>query len=143
MPHRLLISSLFLLLTLTFIVLPANAGNPGSTAAATITDNGGCSFTVTYAWSGFSGTGLDAEIAFGYEEIGGLDRFLAWTFIPNQVGSSGSVSKTFTLTGTPATHQYFGLGELLKLGKNARAVRNSRTESGYLEQACGSIVTIS
>ena len=144
MPHRLLVSSLVLLLALTFLALPANAGNPGSTATATVTDRGGCSFTVTYEWSGFTGTGLDAEIAFGYEEGGGLDVFLAWTFIPVGDGSSGSVSRTFTLTGTPAPHRYFGLGELLKIGKSVRAVRNSRTESDYLDaQACGSTVTIS
>jgi hypothetical protein len=39
MRHRLLVSSLLLLLALTVIVLPANAGKPGSaTPTAIITD---------------------------------------------------------------------------------------------------------
>jgi hypothetical protein len=147
--HRLLVPSLVLLLALTFMALPAGAGKPGSTTAtATIVDHGDCSFTVIYEWSGFSGTGLHAELALGYEASGGLQVFIAWTFIPNQAGSSGSVSATFTLTGTPATHEYFGFAKLLKISTSdptrARDVRNSFAESGYLEaQPCGSTVTVS
>lgn len=130
-----------LLLGLTF-VLPANAGKPNAASAtATITVVGSCSFKVTYTWSGFSGTGLEAEVVLGSHEDGGLDFIYAWTFIPNQAGSSGSVSATFTLTGTPSTHEWFGFGQLFKSA--SRTVRNSYAESAALAEACGSDVTVS
>ena len=116
-----LVGSLSLLLALTVIVLPANAGKPGSSAAtATITDNGGCSFTVTYTWSGFSGTGLVAELALGYKGTGCANVVFAWTRIPNQAGSSGSVSATFSLTGTGASHDYLGRGTCSRLRRTTR-----------------------
>ena len=146
--RRALLGSLLLPLALTFLVLPANAGKPGSpTPTATITDNGGCSFTVTYTWSGFSGTGLVAELAFGYKWTWGANVVFAWERVPNQNGSGGSVSATFTLTGTPTSHEYFGRGNLFKVAKNdssLTAVRNASAASGYLgAQACGSTVTVS
>jgi hypothetical protein len=131
-----------LLLALTFSVLPANAGKPNAASAtATIAVVGTCSFKVTYTWSGFSGTGLEAEVILGSHEEGGLDFVYAWTFIPNQMGSSGSVSATFTLTGTPSTHEWFGFGQLFKSA--SRTVRNSYAESEYLVDTCGSNVTVS
>ena len=138
MRHRLLVTSLVLLLA-AIVAVSANAGKPSSTTATTtITDNGACSFTVTYTWSGFSGTGLEAELALGYKALGGADVFLAWTRVPNQAGS-GSVSATFTLTGTPtSSHQYLGTGNLLKPSKKypsgLTAVANAaarRATSGY------------
>lgn len=131
--------------------MPANAEKPASTTATTtITDNGGCSFTVTYTWSGFSGTGLEAELALGYKGLGGANVYLGWTRVPNQAGISGSVSATFTLTGTPTSpaHQYLGHGNLLKPSKKypsgVTGVPNASASSGYLgAQECGSTVAIS
>ena len=146
--HRLLVSSLVLLLAV-ILAIPANAGKPGSTAATvSITDNGGCSFTVTYTWSGFSGTGLEAEVALGYKEAGGANVIIGWMRVPNQAGG-GSTSATFTLTGTPtSSHEYLGRGNLFKPSKKypsgLAAVPNASAASGYLgAQACGSTVTIS
>jgi hypothetical protein len=128
--------------------LPANAGKPSPTATTTITDNGGCSFTVTYTWTGFSGTGLEAELALGYKGLGGANVYLGWTRVPNQAGSSGSVSATFTLTGTPTSpHEYLGHGNLLKPSRKypsgATGVPDASASSGYLAaQECGSTVSI-
>ena len=71
----------------------------------------------------------------------------AWTRIPNQAGSSGSVSATFSLTGTGASHDYLGRGNLFKVAKNdssLTAVRNASAASGYVgPQACGSDAVVS
>lgn len=131
-----------LLLALTVFVLPANAGKPNpATTTTSIAIVGTCSFEVTYTWSGFSGTGLEAEVVLGSHEGGGLDLIHAWTFIPNQAGSSGSVSATFTLTGPASTHEWFGFGQLFKSA--SRTVRNSYAESGFIVDTCGSNVTVS
>ena len=107
------------------------------------------SFTVTYTWSGFSGTRLDAQVALAYRAAGGLNVFFAFAEFPNQVGSSGSVSATFTLTGTPtASHPYFGRGALLAPAKKGpytqSSVRDSVVSSGLLgTQVCGTTATVS
>jgi hypothetical protein len=137
---RPLLVTAVLLLVLTGFVLPANAGKPSASGAATITALAPCSFKVEYTWSGFSGSGLEAEIVLGSHEEGGLDLIHAWTFIPNKAGDSGSASATFTLTGTPSTHEWFGFGQLFRSA--GRTVRNSYAESDYLEQSCGPNVTV-
>jgi hypothetical protein len=147
--QRMLVGSLSLVLGLTFLVVPATAGQ--RTTTTTITDNpGGCSFTVTYTWSGFSGGGLVADVALGYEEAGGLDVVFAGADFPDQVGSSGSASATFTLTGAATVpHRYFGRGALLAKAKknspyNLSSVRRSVEYSDFLDpRACGSTVTVS
>jgi hypothetical protein len=147
--HRPLISTLLLLLALTLTVLPANAGPRSATTS--IKDNTGCKFTVTYQWSGFSGTGLVAEVALGYREAYGVNVVFASADFPGQVGSGGPVSATFTLTGTPTseTYQYFGLGNLFTSAKKndpwtLSGVRDSVVYSTNTEaQACGTVVTVS
>ena len=145
--RRAFVGLLFLLLALMFVALPANAGP--RTATTTISDHGGCSLTVTYMWSGFSGAGLDAQVALAYREAGGLNVFFAFADFPNQVGSDGSVSATFTLTGTPtASHPYFGRGALLAPAKKGpytqSSVRDSVVSSGLLgTQVCGMTVAVS
>ena len=147
MRYRVLAVSLPLLLALSLVALsPANAGT--RTATTTITDNGNCSFTVTYEWSGFPGTALVGQVALGYREAGGLNVVFARADFPNQDGSSGSVSATFTLTGTPGTaHPYFGRGALLAPGKHGytlSSVRGSVVYSGDVaSQGCGSSVGVS
>ena len=148
MRHRLLVT-VVLLLALAVSALPANAGKPNqASVTTTITLAETCSFEVTYSWSGFSGTGLQAELVLGSHELGGLDLILAWTFIPGQAGSSGSVSATFTLSGPPSTHEFFGFGQLLKVAGNdpsrVSMVKNSYAESSALPpQTCGPNVTVS
>lgn len=148
MRHRVFVPAV-LLLALTFYALPANAGKPNpASATTTITVVGTCSFEVTYSWSGFSGSELQAELVLGSHERGGLDFILAWTFVPDQAGSSGSASATFTLTGTPSTHEFFGFGQLLKVARNdptrVATVKNSYAESDALApQDCGPNVTVS
>jgi hypothetical protein len=146
--RRLLGSSLLVLLALT-IVVPASAG-PRS-ATTTITDNGSCSFTATYTWSGFAGSGLVADVTLGYKEAGGLLVYFASADFPDQVGSGGSISATFTLTGTPTlkAHQYFGRGNLFTAAKKngpytLSSVRDSVVwSSNTAAQACGTVVTVS
>jgi hypothetical protein len=146
---RTIVSSLVLLLALTFVVLPANAG-PRS-ATTTIADHGDCSFTATYTWSGFSGTELVAELAFEVRLAGGANAVLAKADFPNQVGSGGPVSATFTLTGTPTptSFQFFARGNLFTIAKKnspytLTGVRDSVVYSSNTgAQACGTIVTVS
>ena len=95
MRYRVLVVTLPLLIALTLIVLSPASADPRA-AATTMTDNGACSFTVTYTWSGFSATGLDAQLALAYREGGGLNVFFAFADFPDQVGREGSVSATFT-----------------------------------------------
>jgi hypothetical protein len=147
MPYRVLAVLLPLLLALTLVVLsPASAGQ--RTATTTITDHGDCSFTVTYEWTGFPGTGLDAQLALAYREVGGLNVFFAFADFPDQLGSDGSVAAKFTLSGTPtSTHPYFGRGALLAPAKKGpytqSSVRGSVVYSGDVDtQACGSTVTV-
>ena len=59
--------------------------------SATITDFGNCTFKVTYTWSGFSGTGLEAELALGYKGFGGANVFIAWMRVPNQDGNGAGL----------------------------------------------------
>ena len=139
MQRRALAFSALLLVALA-IVLPANAGKPTASSSATITDEGNCKFTVTYAWSGFSGTGLDAEVAIGFKGEYGADFFFAWTHVTGQSGSEGFVSRTFTLTGDAAARQFFGRGNLFKVSKDSSltAVRDASAKSVYLDaQTCG------
>jgi hypothetical protein len=134
-----------LLLAITLFALPANAGKPNPASAATkITVVGSCSFLVTYTWSGFSGSGLAAEVALESAEAGGAKLFFGRKDFFDQAGSGGSVSATFTLAGAPSTHRFFGYGVLFKIGGRTSIVRNSYVESSALDpQECGEQVTIS
>jgi hypothetical protein len=150
MRKRLLVSAIAAISFLTFVGLPAGAARPTATPAGstTVTVVDTCSFRVTYTWSGFSGSGLVAELALGYRGEWGTNTFFAWTFVPGQAGASGSVSATFTLTGTSTSHEYFGFGELFKSSKKSSseltAVRDSAASSPYLAPvACGSDVAVS
>jgi hypothetical protein len=125
---------------------PASAGKPTATASTTIEDKGNCSFAVTYAWSGFSGSGLDAELAIGYKGDFGADVFFAWTRIADNAGGAGTVTKTFTLAGDASAHQFFARGNLFKVDKSGglTAVRGAAAKSVYLAaQSCGTTATIS
>jgi hypothetical protein len=111
MRHRLLVASLLLLLALPLIALPAVGQPPPAVATATFTDNGGCSVTVTYTWSGFKGHDLAAQ----YEVVwpgptGGTQFGLPFQAFP--VTGSGTSSHTFDLTGK-GSHTYSGRGHLL------------------------------
>jgi hypothetical protein len=111
--HRLLAaSSLLLLIAVTSLALPA-AGKPPpaatGTAQATFTDNGGCSFTVTYTWSGFRGRDLRAS--YGVVRQVSSGSYL-WRFVDVYPATgSGAASHTFALVGTGA-HTYSGRGRL-------------------------------
>ena len=148
MRHRLLIASVVGVASVMLIVVPATAAPPNRTASVSITDNGGCSFTVTYAWKGFSGTELEAEVAIGYTEYD-THFFLAWTRTPNKSGSEGSASATFTLTGAAEEpRQFFGHGNLFsssnKYLSGLKAVRDAAAISSHLApQACGLDVSVS
>lgn len=112
MRHRLLVASLFTLLALTSVALPAE-GRPlpsAATATATFTDNGGCSVTVTYTWSGFSGRNLTAEYAVAWAGEYGVVFGIPVQAYP--VSGSGTTSHTFDLSGH-GSHNYYGRGRLL------------------------------
>ena len=111
MRHRLLVSSLLLVLGLTLLALPAQ-GQPPTTGAATVTfaDNGDCTVTVTYTWSGFKGRDLTALYGVRWPGPGGTTFGLLAQAFP--VTGSGSASHTFDLTDHGA-HDYYGGGQLL------------------------------
>jgi hypothetical protein len=85
------------------------------------------------------GSGIGTQFNTVKDQVfGGTNVFFAWTPIPNQAGSGGSVSATFILTGTPtSSHQYFGHGNLFKVANKyptgLTAVRDAAATSGYLE----------
>jgi hypothetical protein len=118
MRHRLVVASLLLLLALPLTALPAAAAP--AVATVTLTDNGDCSVTVTYTWSGFNGHNLTAEYAVVWPaDAGGQFGLLFQTF---PVAGSGTSSHTFDLTGH-GSHTYSGRGYLLKT--NARRLSGS------------------
>ena len=145
--RRSLLVAAALFLPLTLFALPANAGKPNQPqATTTIEPVGTCSFLVTYTWSGFSGSGLDAEVALASNVGGGAKLIYGRTYLVDQPGASGAFSATFTLTGTPtaSTSLFLGYGLLFKIGGRASIVRDSYVESSALPpEACGTEVTIS
>lgn len=110
MRHRLLVASLFLLLALTSIVLPAQGQPPPPAATAAFTDDGGCTVTVTYTWSGFKGRNLIAQYGVQWAGPGGTQFGIQFQAFP--VTGSGTSSHTFDLTGY-GSHTYYGGGRLL------------------------------
>ena len=125
----------FLLLALMLMALPANAGP--RTATTTISDHGSCSFTVTYTWSGFSGTRLDAQVALAYREVGGLNVFFAFADFPDQFGSGRFRFGDVHLDrNAHRVDPYFGRGALLAPAKKGpytqSSVRDSVVSSGLL-----------
>jgi hypothetical protein len=122
---RLLVASLALLLALAAAVPAGGKAPPSGTATAAITHNGGCSVTVTYEWSGFSGRNLVAQ--FGVRWPGEWGIVFGINVQEYPVTGSGSASHTFDLAGHGA-HTYYGGGELLTTrGKTiaGSAVRSS------------------
>jgi hypothetical protein len=107
--RRTFVASLLLLLALSFIALPAGASPPPPTATTTFTDNGTCSVTVTYTWSGFKGQNLTALYAVEY--VGG-SYVVGILFWDSGVTGTGTSTHTFSLTGY-GTHTYYGRGRLL------------------------------
>ena len=71
--RRVLVVSLLLLAAFTFVALPA-AGQPPQSPTATVsfTDNGNCTATVEYTWSGFRGSGFMAEYGVRWPGDGGI-----------------------------------------------------------------------
>lgn len=119
MRHRLLVASFLGLLALSFIALPAGAGAPTPTATATFEDNGACSVTVTYEWSGFKGQNLLA--LYGVEYSGG--SYVVGILVKEfGVTGTGTSTHTFSLTGY-GTHTYYGRGRLI--GSKGRVVSGS------------------
>jgi hypothetical protein len=57
----------------------------------------GCTFTVTYTWEGFKGRDLIASFGL-YERMGTWDGSFNLTNVEGQVGKSGTLTHTFTLT---------------------------------------------
>ena len=110
MRHRLLVSSLLLLLVLTWVVLPANGAPPFSgTATVTVVQGQGCSITVTYTWSGFKGSDLRAQYGLNWPAGGGATWWLQ--FNASGVTGSGTSSHTFDLAEY-GSNTYSGFGNL-------------------------------
>ena len=143
--RRSLFVTALLLLFATSFALPATAGKPDqASASATIAVVGSCSFLVTYTWSGFSGTGLQALVGLASEEAGGANLIFGRKYLLDQAGAGGSVSATFTLAGAPSPHRFFAYGQLFKIGGRVSTVRYSYAESSVLgPEACGTEVAIS
>jgi hypothetical protein len=110
MRHRTLVASIVLFLALAAALPAGGKPPPTGTATATITHNEGCSVTVTYSWSGFSGRNLVAQ--FGVRWPGEWGVVFGINTQEYPVTGSGSVSHTFDLTGRGA-HTYYGGGQLL------------------------------
>ena len=108
MRYRLLVVSLLSLLALTSMALPAAGRPPAGTATVSFTDNGGCSVTVTYTWSGFRGRDLTAAYGVVVSLGGGAEWWLLDTV---DAAGNGTASDTFDLTGS-GSFTYYGGGRL-------------------------------
>lgn len=126
MRDRVLLALLLLLLALPLTALPAGAEPTSAVAAVTITDNGDCTVTVTYTWSGFKGRDLIAGSGVLWPGPAGTQWATpkVWTF---GVSGTGTSSHTFDLTGY-GSHAYSGEGVLLSQNAN-REIRGSRVVS--------------
>jgi hypothetical protein len=135
MRHRLLVASLVLLLTLT-AALPAGGKPPpppSGTATATITHNGGCSVTVTYSWSGFSGRNLVAQFGVRWPGEWGIVFGINTQRYP--VTGSGSATNTFDLTGH-GEHAFYGGGQLLTTKGKTVGGSAARSSTPDLSLSC-------
>ena len=123
--RRVLVVSLLLLAAFTFVALPA-AGQPPQSPTATVsfTDNGNCTATVEYTWSGFRGSGFMAEYGVRWPGDGGIHFALLFTVYP--VTGSGTSSHTFDLAGH-GTNTYSGFG--LLINKQGKTVSGSDVSS--------------
>ena len=111
MRQRPLVASLLLLFGLTLVALPAE-GRPSTTAATTpFTDNGDCTVTVTYTWSGFTGHNLIADYGVRWPADTSGSEFSIEVLTYNVPGS-GTLSHTFDFTGE-GSHTYYGRGKLI------------------------------
>ena len=118
-----LLLPLFALAALTASAQAARAPQPG-TASATISKNGDCTVTVTYAWSGVKGSDLTAQVGIHWPGPGGT-TFWVYERVDNLTGS-GTVSRTFDVTGY-GSNVFDGWGSLQYT--NGKAVRGSMVDS--------------
>jgi hypothetical protein len=120
-----------LLVALTLVALPAEGQTPQSpTATATFTDNGDCTVTVSYTWSGFKGSIFMAEYGVRWPGDGGIHFALLFNVYP--VTGSGTSSHTFDITGQ-GSNTYSGFGLLInKQGKTVSGSGVSSPASGDL-----------
>jgi hypothetical protein len=93
---------------MTLGAMPAAGLPPGGTASVSFTDNGDCTATVTYSWSGFKGRDLSAWYGVFWSSGGSAD---VWLLVKLDATESGTSSHTFDLTGGGA-HTYAGGGRL-------------------------------
>jgi hypothetical protein len=112
MRHRCLVALVTLVLASTWMVVPAGGQPPppSGTASVTFTQDGGCTVTVTYTWSGFKGRDLVAHYGVRWAGPGGTVFGIHVQAYP--VTGSGTASHTFDLTGH-GQHTYYGGGQLL------------------------------
>ena len=132
--RRTLVASLVLLLALAaLIALPAYAAGKTPPTAGIAATGTACVYTVTYTWSGFSGTNVYIRVI--YQDPGqGLATAVATNTIAVS-GRSGSVSIDLTVPSGTGFHRYFGRASMY----NARnqEVRNSQaTSASSITAAC-------
>jgi hypothetical protein len=108
MRYRLLVASVSSVLALTFFAVPVAGQPPSGMATVSFTDNGACSVTVTYTWSGFKGRDLSASVGVVRSLGGGAEL---WLYVMVDAAGSGTASHTFDLTGR-GSYTYYGGGRL-------------------------------
>ena len=108
--------------------------SPG-TSQTTMSTNG-CSFTVTYTWTGFKGRDLTATFGL-YQRAGTLDQSVVLHNIEGQIGKGGTVTHTFTLAPGPvAARMLLGRGSLVN-GKTYAQVNGSSSGTSSVSSTCG------
>jgi len=137
MNRRILLS-----LALTGGVIVALAGFTGDTrqrssgTSTTTWSVNGCTFTVTYAWSGFNGRNLIASFGM-YERMGTWDASFNLANIEGQVGKSGSVTHTFTLAANAkAARPILARGALVN-GKTYAQIEGTTSGTSSIVSTCG------
>ena len=133
---------LYLSMALTAGLVAALAGFTGASKQAksgtssTTWSVNGCTFTVTYSWSGFSGRNLIATFGM-YERMGTWDASFNLANIEGQVGKSGSVTHTFTLTANAkAARAILARGALVN-GKTYAQLDGTTSGTSSIVSTCG------
>jgi hypothetical protein len=123
---------------LAMVTGPVSSASEATAGRSTTTVSvSGCSFTVTYTWSGFNGRELIASFGL-YERKAGLDMSFNLENVPGQLGKSGSVTHTFNLAPNvvPGGRTIVGRGELVN-SKSYAQVSGSSSASGTSFSTCG------
>lgn len=112
------------------------AARPVLRASTTTLSVNACEFTVTYSWSGLKGRNHIASFGL-FERKGSLDESFNLHNVEGQLGKSGSLTHTFSLTaGASGGRTILARGRLFDSRKYA-VIDGSASASAMISSTCG------